>query len=324
MAETPMPDPAAGVVEAVDARDPTEWRRAAGLLLLLLAFSAVRPAVLAGLPFVVLVLALPVRRTWGVLAAGAVALLALTGVERGGLWYADRGWAVLVGGWFAALTLRWPKGSFTNRALASLAGATLVAGVFFATSPGAWQVLDWSVAERFREGVATALDAMAVLQGGDAGLAPGAIAAVYRAAETQAELFPAILGLTSVAGLGVAWWLYVRLGLGRFGALASLGRFRFNDQLVWIFLGGLLLLVLAPGDGWVRTGSNAVAFMSGLYVLRGAAVVLAVNGGLSIPGWILLALGLVVLAPVILMGALFIGLGDTWLDLRARVGPRTA
>ena len=31
-----------------------------------------------------------------------------------------------------------------------------------------------------------------------------------------------------------------------------------------------------------------------------------------------LALGLIFLPPVILMGALVIGLGDTWLDLRAR------
>lgn len=324
MSETRTPDSGFAAVEPVGAIDPAEWRRAAGLLLVLLAFSAVRPAVVVGLPFIVMVLALPVRRSLAVVVAGVVALLALTGAERGGMWYGERGWAVLVGGWYAALTLRWPRSTFTDRALGAVGGAAAVALAFFAASPGAWQVMDWSVAERFRDGVATALQAMAVLRGGEAALAPGVVAAVYQTAETQAQLFPALLGLASVAGLGAAWWLYVRLGLGVHGALAPLARFRFNDQLVWLFLAGLLLVVVAPDAGWLRTGSNAVAFMAGLYVLRGAAVVLAVNGGMSIMGWVLLAFGLLFLAPVILLGALFVGLGDTWLDLRARVGPRTA
>jgi hypothetical protein len=304
--------------------DSREWRRAGALLLLLLAFSAVRPAVLVGVPFVLMVLALPVRRPLALLLAALLALLALTGADRSGLWYGERGWAVLMGGWFAALTLRWPASRFLTRALGALAGATAVAVTLFMARPGAWSVLDWSISERLRAGVATALEAMAVLRGGEDVLAPTMVAAVYRASETQAHLFPALLGLASIAGLGVAWWLYVRLGQGSRGALGPVGRFRFNDQLVWLFLGGLLLLVAGPGSGWTRAGSNAVLFMGGLYALRGAAVVLFVNGGISALGWVVLAFGLVFLAPVILLGALFIGLGDTWLDLRAKVPSRTA
>jgi hypothetical protein len=303
--------------------DSREWRRAAGLLVLLLAFSAVRPAVLIGLPFILMVMALPVRRPVALLVAAGLALLALTGAERGGLWYAERGWAVIVGGWFAAATLRWPGSGFMARALGSVGGGAAVCAAFFAVRPGTWSVFDWTVSERLRSGIATALQAIAVLQGGDA-LAPSVVTTVYQAADTQVYLFPALLGLVSVAALGVAWWMYVRIGLGVHGALGPTRGFRFNDQLVWLFLGGLLLVVSAPGEAWTRTGSNAVVFMGGLYVLRGAAVVLFVNGGISVLGGILLAFGLLFLAPVILMGALFTGLGDTWLDLRAKVGSRTA
>ncbi len=304
--------------------DPREWRRPAALFLLLLAFSAVRPSVLVGLPFALMVLALPIRRPMALLLAGAMVFFSLLGPERTGIWYAERGWAVLLGGWFAALTLRWPATRFLTRALMAVAGAAGVALAFGFAAPGSLSVLDWGMAERLREGVTTALAAVRVLQGGAETLSPALVTTVYQAAETQAHLFPALLALGSVASLGVAWWLYVRVGLGVRGALAPLKDFRFNDQLVWLFIAGLLVLVISPGEGWMRAGANAVVFMGAMYALRGAAVVLFINGGISVLGVIAVALGLLFVAPIILAGALVIGLGDTWLDLRARAGSRTA
>jgi hypothetical protein len=61
-----------------------------------------------------------------------------------------------------------------------------------------------------------------------------------------------------------------------------------------------------------------VVFMGALYALRGVAVVLFLAGGVSLLGGIFLALGLLLVAPVLMTGAFVIGLGDTWLDLRAR------
>jgi hypothetical protein len=45
----------------------------------------------------------------------------------------------------------------------------------------------------------------------------------------------------------------------------------------------------------------------------------ALNGGLSPFGFVLLGLGMVFVAPLILVGALIIGLSDTWIDLRSRI-----
>jgi hypothetical protein len=307
-----------------DAGNAREWRRAAGLFLILALSSSVRPAVLIGVPFALMVTALPVRKPMALLVGAGLIVLALTGVERSGLWYAERGWALLVAGWFAALTLRWPSSAFLSRALASVGGAVAVAAAFFVVRPGAWSVLDWSVAERLRQGVATALAAMTLLRGGGEAMSPSLVGTIYQAAETQAHLFPAVLALVSIAGLGVAWWLYVRMALGARGALSPLPSFRFDDQLVWVFLAGLVALAVGPGEAWLRAGGNVVVFMGALYVLRGAAVVMFINNGLSVLGAVLLAFGMLFLAPVILVGALFIGLGDTWLDIREKVQARAA
>lgn len=142
-----------------------------------------------------------------------------------------------------------------------------------------------------------------------------------RAAEAmvlQGTIFPALLGLASLAALGLAWWLWNRLSLGEEGdRLGPLREFRFNDQLVWILILGLGVLLL--GSGLLgRLGTNTVVFMGALFALRGVAVVLFLSGGVSFLGIVLFLVGLLFLAPLLVTGAFVIGLGDAWLNLRAR------
>ncbi len=298
-------------------RDRGEWRRAAGLLLVVLAFSSVSPMVMVGLPFAFMVLLMPVRRFGAMALAAVVLIFAFGAPDPSGLWYAERGWAILVGGWFVGLTLRWPHTRFTVRGLGAALGAVATATAWFAARPMTWSVIDWRIGERIRQGATMAMHTLQLMQGGDP--VPGTIAnAVHATARSQAELFPALLALTSLAGLGVAWWVYVRVALGRDGALGRLKDFRFNDHLVWLFVAGLLALLLGAGELWARAGSNAVVFMGALYTLRGAAVLLFVNGGISALGIVVVLLGMLFLAPALIVGALVIGLGDTWLDIRAR------
>ena len=58
--------------------------------------------------------------------------------------------------------------------------------------------------------------------------------------------------------------------------------------------------------------------MGGLYALRGVAVLLFINGGVTGLGILFLVIGMLLLPPVLLLGALIVGVGDTWLDLRSR------
>ncbi|MEJ2539759.1 MAG: hypothetical protein P8188_07290 [Gemmatimonadota bacterium] len=294
-----------------------EWLRAAALLFAILVLWD--SAALVVVPFMILLSVLPVRRPAAFVVAGLGALLIFGFQSRdSGLWYMELAWTVLVGGWFAALTLRRPDARLLHRGLAAVGASVVVVAAAFLARPGWWGVVDWSVRDELTTGAVQALGILREVQGSE-GLPPGFSDTVYGMAEAQANLFPAFLGLATLAGLAVAWWLYARLSLAQDGALAPLRELRFDDQLIWVFIGGLLLVVLTAGEGWTRIGSNTLVFMGVLYVLRGAAVVLFVNGGLSWIGGIVLALAMLLVAPVILGATLLIGLGDTWLDIREKV-----
>jgi hypothetical protein len=293
-----------------------DWPRVAGLFAAALGLSVVRPSVLVAVPFLALLAVLPTSRLPALLAGFFAALLAFGGAPREGLWYVERGWALLLAGWFAALTLRWPALGLFPRAAAS--GALAIGATILHVRPGAWEVLDSLVAERLGAGLGAGLETMRLL-GGSRGVSPALTETVQRAVDFQAQVFPALLGLASLASLGLAWWLYVRLAQGRPGGLMPVREFRFNDHFVWIFIAGVVLLLAGWGDAWGRAGSNAVVFMGALYTLRGVAVVLFATGGVSFFGAALLLVAVLFLAPVLVGVTLFIGLGDTWLDLRTRI-----
>ena len=74
------------------------WPRAAALFAVTLAVSTIQPSVLVALPFLAMVLVLGGRRPALFVAGGIAAVLGFGGL-REGLWYVERGWGVLVGGW---------------------------------------------------------------------------------------------------------------------------------------------------------------------------------------------------------------------------------
>jgi hypothetical protein len=168
------------------------------------------------------------------------------------------------------------------------------------------------------EGFLAALEAVRSSLGPDA--VPEELQAkILEAVALNGFMFPALLGLASLSALGVAWWLFQRLSRNREPGIGPLTEFTFNDQLVWILILGLVLLLGFSGF-LGRAGTNTVVFMGALFALRGMAVWLFFSGGLSIWGVLLFAVALVFFAPLIAAGAFVFGLGDTWLDLRARWG----
>ena len=136
-------------------------------------------------------------------------------------------------------------------------------------------------------------------------------------------LFPAMLALESLATLALAWATYHRIGRARLGPpLRALREFRFNDQLVWGLIAGLVM-VLVPGFNALRgLGANLLMFFGAVYALRGLGVAL----WFLAPGRFVMALliGFAVLFwHVIGVLALALGLGDTWADWRSRAKPKT-
>jgi hypothetical protein len=281
--------------------------------------------IVIGVAYLIMMAGLPVRRAGAYLMGAVLAWGVLYG-DRAGVWWTERGWALLVAGWFVALTLRHPESGFLSRALASLAGAAGVAAVVISASGRAWPVLDFQMGERVRLFLTEGLSDL--LQRVEAGaVSPALVTGLYAIVDAQIQIlpqvFPAMLALGTLAALAVAWWLYVRMAHGDDQGLLPLREFRFNDQLVWLFIGGLAAALLGV-DAWKRAGANAVVFMSALYALRGAAVASFFGAGQSALGMVLLALGLVLVGPVMMVAALVIGLGDTWLDLRGRARALTA
>ena len=300
------------------------WLRAAGLFLVVssAATAVAHPSVLIAVPYGLMAVVLPARR-WPAYAVGALMLATALTAERDGLWWTEFGWAVLVAGWFVALTLRWPASRFLPRGLGAVAGAVLVLAAMVGDRVGGWELLDWQVTERVRAWWAWLLGAAQAAPDSES-LTPAVVNTLYGLGELQAEFFPALATLGSLAGLGVAWWVYVRIGHDNDSGLRPLREFRFNDHLVWLFIAGLSLTLFDVGDGARRAGANAAAFMGALYALRGAAVVKFFGGVRSPFTLVLLVLALLLAAPVVLVGALVIGLGDTWLDLRGRARASTA
>lgn len=285
--------------------------RALALFLVSLWLGVIGPSVLIGMPFALLVLFLPVER-WTGLFAGAIAAFLVMGGVREGAWFVDRGWALLVGGWFVALTLRWPASPLVTRAVVSVGGAAGAAGVILALRPGSWSVLDWTVGDRIRVEFTRGLSALESV-----GLGTPEVSENLRTIlEAQILVFPATTALASAAGLGVAWWLYGSLARTSPIELAPVRDFDFSDHLVWLLVAGLALLLLGEsGWGW-RLGWNTVLFMGALYALRGAAIVMTVSGTISWLWVAPLALAAVFLWPIIAASAAVIGLGDTWLHIR--------
>jgi hypothetical protein len=281
-------------------------------------FSVVNPGVLIVIPFGLLVLFMPSRRLLALMLAAAGAVLVAAGDPTSGLWYMERGWTLLLGGCFLALTLRWPDVRFLPRGLGAVLGAFIGVGLLFWVRPGDWAVVDWAVRSKMEFTMNLLLQAIRV--SGEPEVFSGTFEA--RALEVmalQSLIFPALLGLASLSALGLSWWLYKKLTRSSEEGIGPLVEFRFNDQLVWVLILGVVALLASSGVV-ERIGTNAVVFMGALYALRGAAVVLFLTGGLSLFWGILLLVGLLIVAPLVIMGAviIIIGLGDTWFDLRAR------
>ena len=290
----------------------SDWLRAGVLFVLVLLTSTARPSVLVAVPFLVLVATnLPHRYT--ILSATLIAMLIVMIGPYDGMWYLERGWALLLGGSFVGLSIVRPKMKISDRALEAVFGALMVLVILMTLIPGAWNVVDWVISDRVRATVA-----QVIALGGSEWLTPAFISALYQTAEVQVLIFPALTALASMSALLLSWWLFTLFSGRSEEVLGSVKNFRFNDHLIWIFVVGLFLLFTRWSEPLQRVGSNAVVFIGALCAVRGAAVIVFITGGFSVLGYAMTIFGLVIVPPIVLGGAILIGIADIYLDFRKR------
>jgi len=127
-----------------------------------------------------------------------------------------------------------------------------------------------------------------------------------------------LTALASMSALLLSWWLFIFFSGRSEEALGSVKNFRFNDHLIWMLVVGLFLLFTRWNEPLQRLGSNAVVFIGALCAVRGAAVIVFITGGFSVLGYAMTLLGLVIVTPIVLGGAVLIGIADIYLDFRKR------
>lgn len=303
-----MPD----LTRRVSAFRKSDWLRAGVLCILVLLTSTARPSVLVAVPFLLLV-GTNALRGYAILGATLIAIIIVMVGPYDGMWYLERGWALLLGGCFVGLSIVRPKMKISDRALEAVFGALVLVAILMTLMSGAWNIVDWVISDRVRATVA-----QVIALGGSEGLAPALITALYQTAEVQILIFPALTALASMSALLLSWWLFIFFSGRSEEALGLVKNFRFNDHLIWMLVVGLFLLFTRWSEPLQRLGSNAVVFIGALCAVRGAAVIVFITGGFSVLGYAMTLFGLVIVPPIVLGGAVLIGIADIYLDFRKR------
>lgn len=294
-----------------------------GLLAAALMLSPISPLLLLLVPLGMMLVALRTDDVLGILLGSGVLVLALyprVEVPDPG-WYVQRAWPLLLGGAFVAVTLLYRGGPLLRRSLAAVLLAYFGVAASALVDPEVVASIDGWMADQVQ------LATVAMLQWSRVAATPEVAEpitdAVLRWSAFQRQVYPALLGLASLPALALGWYLCGRLG-GRPESPGRVRDFRFDDELVWVFVAGLAMFVMAGDALAVRIGANAALFMAVLYIVRGLAVFawMMRAGNATIWGWSLIGLIGLLMYPFMLATAFVFGIGDTWIDIRGRMSRR--
>ena len=287
-------------------------------------------------------------RAWLAVAwvAAAVAVVAPQPPAGAAFFNLARGWSLLLAGAFGLVCLCVPRQGLFTRAMVALAATLALAAVMSVVGPVSGSEASLVIGREFARRNAETMSMLNTFLSSRPADWQKLVEKVPQLAAIPAEtdkqlgdlasagrtLYPALLALESLIGLALAWATYHRLGRTRLGApLRPLREFRFNDQMVWGLIVGLVVLVLPTLAGARGVGSNLLLFFGALYAVRGLGVLAWFIAPQSLAltltaGFLLLfapfvnlvvALGFIVLA----VTALGLGLGDTWADWRKHARP---
>jgi len=296
-----------------------------------LTISVIAPIALVVAPLALLLGAQrPTRRDAATAVVLAVAVVWVSLGPADGFAQLVRAWMVLLTASLAIVVASGRASGFMSTALTAVSGAFGAAFVLALITRLSWGKVVWmaeryygAIASSLIQTVAAALPAGATPAAGGPDLVATFQTSLLAIVRLVSSLFPGLVLLQSFAALALAWALYHRLGQRPQGEpLGTLASFRFNDHLIWGVAGSLLVLVV-PRLGWINAlGGNLLVFFSGLYIVRGVAVLsaAAAAGVIGGPIAILAATFLTLfLMPVAALGALALGLTDTLMDWRRRL-----
>ena len=254
-----------------------------------------------------------------------------------------RGWTLIVAGAFGLTCLVGGSRPFFVKALSAVGAAFVLALIMSLLGPVTLSHTSVAVSDEFARRNAEILEVLnkAISTNGEQwrswtakmpslATLPADVEKQLTAVSVVGQLvFPALLALESLAALALAWATYHRLSRRRLGApLSALRDFRFNDQLVWGLIVGLVILLLPSLAGIRGVGRNLVLFFGALYAMRGLGVLAwfmapgAFAVGLIV-GFVMLwapVLNVIAVLGFLTLGitALGLGVGDTWADWRSR------
>ena len=108
---------------------------------------------LVAVPFLLLV-GTNALRGYAILGATLIAIIIVMVGPYDGMWYLERGWALLLGGCFVGLSIVRPKMKISDRALEAVFGALVLVAILMTLMSGAWNIVDWVISDRVRATVA--------------------------------------------------------------------------------------------------------------------------------------------------------------------------
>jgi hypothetical protein len=212
--------------------------------------------------------------------------------------------------------------SFTHRALAALAVATVVVAAMFLVFGWSWERLHWWTG--FRTGPFLRLVLAGAVSGrsgaGELGLGAGPRdfeLVLEQMTDTSADLFPSLTALQLLGGLAIAGMLTRRLaGDAAFGAPGPLAEFRFSEHLGWLLVLAIATLLVPVPEAGRLIAFNLLVVIGALYGLRGLAVM--VSGIRALRGGAFLYAAAVLAVFFVLPGVVLLGVLDAGLNLRRR------
>ncbi len=226
---------------------------------------------------------------------------------------------------FVIMTAR-SRLAVTSRALIAVGGALAGVVALLAVLGSSWGEVRWWVEHQAGLEARVMIAWLGLLGGAGPDSPPGIadqMADWFAASVTMtANYFPAVTALQLLVGLALAAAVYYRIAHNPAGTPPARFRlFRFTEHLGWAAVVPLALVLITKVAAVKLSAMNLLVVAAALYAVRGAAVAafgLSAVGASGFLLWTLLTVVFILILPVVVGGAILLGVLDAGVDFRRR------